>query len=203
MKKLAQLVLVLMGMLVALPAAQAHGRRDCCEDRHYGRRHADTCCATTCCEKPAITYVDKKVTCYKPVWKEKEVKETVYKRVAREEVVKHTCTVMEPQWREEKRTCTVYKRVAREVEREVTRCRYERVCCVDPCTGCTYTVRKPVTELRKVRCTVWDCVPEHKDYTRKVKYCEMVPYETTVKVAVCENTCCSRRGHSHRRDCCD
>jgi hypothetical protein len=38
----------------------------------------------------------------------------------------------------------------------------------DPCTGCTKTCYKPCTYVKKVSCTVWDCVPEQKEVVEKV-----------------------------------
>ncbi len=86
------------------------------------------------------------------------------------------------------------------------------------CGGCAAPCYQTVTEVRKVVCTVMECVPvqkqvkvrvcsyrpEVKTYTttrtvcecrpetvvRKVRYCVSVPYQTTVKVPVCQ-TCCA------------
>jgi hypothetical protein len=83
----------------------------------------------------------------------------------------------------------------------------------DPCTGCTYTCYKPEPVHQKVQCTVWDCraesrevickackcEPQVREMKRQVvipecrpetvetvrRFCVMVPYQTTVKVAIC------------------
>ena len=182
----------------------------------------------SCAQPCEVTYEERTVTCYKTVTKEKEVEVTVCKPEYRDEVRKKTYTVCTPVWTEEKRTCTVYKRVAKEVEKEVTRCVKVPVTYCDPCTGRTRTCceRQIVTE--KVKCCVYECVPEIKEYTvkvcsykkeektceytvrvcemkyvkelRKVQYCERVPYETTVKVAVCKPVECIS---ACQTDCCE
>jgi len=63
---------------------------------------------------------------------------------------------------------------------------------------------KQETRTAETRCTVWECKPEV--VKSKVRYCERVPYQTTVKVPVCESSCgdCGSGGHQrhhrlHRR----
>jgi hypothetical protein len=177
------------------------------------RRCRNSC--DTDCGAPAVQvqYVEKTVTCYKPEWKEREVKCTVNRMVTRTEVVPVKCNIMVPVWTDQKQTQVFYKRVPKEVEREVTTCHMVRDCVVDPCTGCTRTVCRPEYSTQKVKCTIWECIPEKRDVTvrvcswkpeertvetrrvicewkpetitRKERYCEMVPYQTTVKVPVC------------------
>jgi hypothetical protein len=196
-------VLTLAGLaLVAAPAQACHW----C--------HTSFSCAraAVCCAPAPVTYVDKVVTCYKPEWKEREIKVVVNKVVKKEVVETVKCTVMEPEYKDVKRIDTVYKRVAHEVEKEVTKCHRVKECCVDECGRC-YTVRywEPVTT--KVKCVVYDRVPEKIERTvkvctykpveksydvkrivcelkpetvvRKEKYCEMVSYQKTIKVPVC------------------
>ena len=107
----------------------------------------------------------------------------------------------------------------RVIEKEVTCCKMVPVAVKDPCSGCVYTVCKPETYVTKVQCTVYDCVPVEKKYTVTVcsykpeiktyerrcivydckpetvvtqrAYCVQVPYQTTVKVAVCTPVVCA------------
>jgi hypothetical protein len=128
--------------------------------------------------------------------------------------------VLVPEWREEKRVCTVYTSQPREIEREVVCCKWVPTQVTD-CCGCPYTVCKPVQEVQKVKCTIYECVASQKEYMakvcyckpvektyecrhivcdcvpekvkRKVSYCTMEAYQTTVKVAVpcCQTACCN------------
>lgn len=223
-KRLIVAALVAMAGMMFMPAsAKALG----------GRKNCNDSCAKPC----EVTYEERKVTCYKTVTKEKEVEVTVCKPEYRDEVRKKTYTVCTPVWTEEKKTCTTYKRVPKEVEKEVTRCVKVPVTVCDPCTGRSRTCCQKQMVTEKVKCTVYECVPETKEYTvkvcsykkeektceytvrvcemkqvkekRKVQYCERVPYETTVKVAVrkpveckpveckpaCESSC--------KSDCCE
>jgi hypothetical protein len=200
----------MLGVLVA--PVQAHGRRrgnDCCNE----------CCAAPCCTpcQPQITYVDKQVTCYRPEWREREVPCTINRVTSKVVVTPVNYTVCVPVYSEEKRTITVMNQVPHQVEREVTCCRMVPVCITDPCTGCTRTCCKPETYTQKVTCTVMECVPSQREITVKVcnfrqeqrtgecrrvvcechpetimqkqRYCVMVPYQQTVKVAVCTPCC--------------
>lgn len=200
MKKfLLSVAFVAIAGLAMLPAdAKAFGGRKSCKDS----------CAQPC----EMTWEDRKVTCYKTVTKEKEIEVTVCKPEYRDEVRKYTTTVCVPVWTEQKKTCTTYKRVAKEVEREVTKCVRVPVTTCDPCTGRTRTCSQRQMVTEKVKCTVYECVPETKEVTvkvcsykkeektteckvrvcemkqvkemRKVQYCERVAYETTIKVCV-------------------
>ena len=216
MKKLVLLTLVFIGLIASVTPAEAHGLR--------WRRHRDRCCYDLCtpCCAPCCEYVEKVITCYRPAWHEKEVECVVNKLVPREVVTKHTCTICNPEWREEKRSCIVNTFVPRDVEREIVVCKWVPSQVTD-CCGCCCTVCKPVQEVKKIRCTICECVPVKKEYTarvchyrqepktyecrhivydcvpqkvmRKVSYCEMVPYQTTVKVPVprcipCCVACC-------------
>lgn len=195
MKKfIVSIAFVAIAGLAMLPAnAKAFGGRKC----------KDSC---------EVTWEERKVTCYKNVTKEKEIEVTVCKAEYRDEVRKKTCVVCVPVWTEQKKTCTTYKRVAKVVEREVTKCVRVRVTTCDPCTGRTRTCCEKQMVTEKVKCTVYECVPETKEVLvkvcsykkeektteykvrvcemkqvkemRKVKYCEKVPYETTIKVCV-------------------
>lgn len=181
------------------------------------------CRSRGCCYEPApccdtcVSWVEKQVTCYRPEWKWREVPCVVNQMVPREVVSEHKCTVLVPVWSEEKRWCMVNKMVPREVVQDVTCCRMVPVTCTDPCSGCSYTCCKPETYVQQVKCTVYDCVPEKKEYTVKVcsyredvktynlkqivydckqvtvmkkeHYCEMQAYQTVVKVPVYTPVC--------------
>lgn len=177
-------------------------------------------CAPECapCVQYQVTYVDKVVTCYKTEMREREVTCNVLRCIAREVVEERKVCVLVPEVKQEKRTITVCKSVPREVEREVTCCKMVPVACTDPCTGCSYTVCKPQYVTTKVKQIVCDLVPEQReivvnvcnyrqeertiqckrvviDYkpetvTRKVYDCVKVPYQTTIKVAVCTPVAC-------------
>jgi hypothetical protein len=90
------------------------------------------------------------------------------------------CCEMVPVWKEQKKCCTVYHKVPRVIEKEVVSCHMVAECVVDPCTGCTKTCYKPQTCVKKVCCTVYDCVAEQKETIEKV--CCMEPREKIVKV---------------------
>jgi len=263
MRKLMVAGLLLAGLCAFATPAQAHGRR------HGGCGGCESDCAAPCaapCAPAAPQFVEKVVTCYRTEWKEREVTCTVNRMVPREVVNKHTYTVCVPVWTEEKRTITEYKSVAKVVEKEVTVCHrvpVETPCgdcggcggCDDgcgrrhhrlrghrgSCGGCggCETPCNIVTEVKKVPCTVYECVPVKRDIMvkvchtkqeqktvetkctvweckpevvkKKVPYCVQVPYQTTVKVPVCETSCEScgsccggrhHRGHRHHRGGC-
>jgi hypothetical protein len=198
MKKVFVAGMVLVGFALLAAPVQAWGLR-------HRRGAADDC--GTC-----VVFVDQKVTCLKPIWKEKEVPVTVTKVVCKTVVEKVKQTILVPEYKDVVQTCMVNTRVPRVVEKEVPVCRSVPVTCVDPCTGCTYTVCKRETVLQKVKYTVFDCVPVKKEYTVKVcsykeqvrvvevprvipetvkvvvntrqRYCEYIPVETTVRVPV-------------------
>lgn len=179
---------------------------------------ATACCAPPPCVQYQVSYVDKVVTCYKTELREKEVSCTVMRCIPREVIEQRKICVMVPEMKQEKRTITVCKSVPREIEREVTCTKMVPVTCTDPCTGCCYTVCKPQCYTVKVKQIVCDLVPEQKeivvnvcsyhpeertiqckrcviDYkpetvVRKVYECIKVPYQTTVKVAVCTPVVC-------------
>ncbi|GIW81933.1 MAG: hypothetical protein KatS3mg105_3740 [Gemmatales bacterium] len=169
------------------------------------------CCVPVCCT--AVKWVEKKVVCYKPVWREKEVTCTVMQKTWREVVEKKKVTVMVPEVHHEKRQICVMKAVPKEIEQDVV-CRHlvaEKV--KDACTGCVYTVCKPVCTVKKVKMTVFEYVPEKREVTvavcrmkpvekeiecrryvpeckpvtvvQKQRYCEMVPVESTIRIPVC------------------
>lgn len=203
MKQVLVTALAVAGWVGLSAEAQAFGLRSRCCD--------DVCCAPAC--PPPVKWVEKTITSCKPQWTEKEVTCTVNRLVTREVVTPMKRIVMVPEWKEEKRTVTVCRPVLREVEREVVCCRLVPASVVDSCTGCTYTVCKPETFVRKVKCMVPDWVREQKEITvkiccpkaveqtvecrrlvcevvpetvkRKIRTCEMVPCQVTVKVPVC------------------
>lgn len=223
MKKVAVIAIAFAVLSLAAAPAQAWGchrggHSSCC---HSGYHYDCGACCTPCCT-PCVTWVDKTVTCYRQEMRVREVPCTINRVVLRTEVVPQTYTVCVPHWREEKRTITVCTCVPRQVERHVTCCRMVPVCCADPCTGCTYTCCKPETYVQTVTCTIMEqvpvqkqiavrvcsyhpeqrtcnvtrCIPECKTETvmRKECYCVCVPYQVTVKVPVCTQTCCGPVG---------
>src|SRR5262249_51308262 len=160
MKRVALLAIVAATLIATSSEANARGR--------CFRRHRECCydCCTPCC-MPCCNYVDKVVTCYRPVWREKEVECVVNRLVSREVVTKHTCTIMVPEYKEERRVCTVNTYRPREIEREVVCCKWVPEQVTD-CCGCPRTVCKPVQEVRKIKCTICECVPVQKEYTVRV-----------------------------------
>jgi hypothetical protein len=97
-----------------------------------------------------------------------EVTTLVEKAIPRELVTREKCVEQVPVWTEQKKCVTTYKKVARVIEKEQVCCKLVPECVTDPCTGCTKTCYKPCTYVKKVSCTVYDCVPEQKEITEKV-----------------------------------
>jgi hypothetical protein len=175
-------------------------------------------CTSYCPPPVCVTYVEKEVTCFRPVVREREVPCVVNRPVFHTETVKQTCTILVPEYHNEKRVVTYFRSVPREIECEALRCRAIPVTVCDPCTGCQYTTCRYETYVEKVKRTVLECVPEPREITvrvcsyrpqemtydvrrvvcewktetvvRKQYYCEMVPYQTTVRVPVCVPVCC-------------
>ena len=165
-----------------------------------------------CCPKYTVQWVEKPVTCTKMEWRTRDVAHEVLKPVYREEVKKIERDVVVPEWKDELRDWIHCVLKPREVLKDYVTCMLVPVTVVDPCTGCPYTTCKPQPMVQKVKCTVWDCVPEttkvavkvchyrtekrtfeytelHCDWkkemqTRKEWYCVPVAYTTTVKVPV-------------------
>jgi hypothetical protein len=209
MKKLLLLSLALGAIALTASPAQAHGLRRAC------RSCASVCSTPCYIPRPqyTIAYEDRVVTRYKQEWKQREVPVTYQKPVIKEVTKKVKVTNLVPEYKDEKRTVPHFMHEKKEVEREVTRCVRVRVCYVDPCTGCTYTQiqRQLITE--KVKGYVWECIPHKKEVVVKVctlkpvtkeveikqriceyetvkgvrteRYCELVPYQTIIRVAVC------------------
>ncbi len=171
----------------------------------------DACCSYK------VAWVDQAVTCCRMEWRTRDVPCEVMKPVYREETRTVQREVTVPEWRDETREVVTHSYKPREVVREV--CRYVLVPCtaVDPCTGCAVTTCKPQVVVDKVKCTVYDCVPEvtkvpvkvchyrremrdfketliHCDWkketvVRKEAYCVPVTYTTTMKVPVLVPCC--------------
>src|SRR2546430_1474970 len=157
MRKLTAAALGLLALVAVSLPAQAGHRRSCCNE-----------CAPECSAPTTVAWVDKEVTCYKTEWKERDVTCNVMRAHYKDVVETHKCNVCVPVWTEKKEKVWVCNMVAREVVRDVTRCRMERTCCTDPCTGCTHTVCKPVTYVEQGKCTVWENHPIEKEVTVKV-----------------------------------
>lgn len=140
----------------------------------------------TCCCPPCVTWVPCAVTCYRPEVRTRDVQYTVMKVVPRQEVVQKKCLVMVPQWHDEVRTCTVPVMQPRTLTREKVIMGSVPVTVQDPCTGCCYTVCKPVATLQQYTTSFMVPVPTQQNYT--VKVCTMVPVERTYQEArtVCD-----------------
>jgi hypothetical protein len=79
--------------------------------------------------------------------------------------------------------CTVYECVPVKKDIVVKVCHYEQQ-----------------QKVYETKCLVWECKPEK--VMKKVRYCERVPYQTTIKVPVCAASCdtgCDKCGRHHRR----
>src|SRR5437868_11907683 len=71
-----------------------------------------------------------------PVWK--DVMQTVTQYTTKKVPIEYTECV--PVWKDVVQDVVTYKSVPKTVTVNVTCCQMVPVCCVDPCTGCTYTV---------------------------------------------------------------
>jgi hypothetical protein len=201
MRKLVLASLALAGLVSLSPPVLASHHGGCAVD----------CCAPVCAPV-SCAYAEQAVTCYRPEWHERQVQETV-NRLAQHEVTENvTVTECVPVWTEEKRTCTVYHEVPRDVVSNVVECvpvwaeqkqmvtEYHQVphqvthqvtctrmvptCCVDPCTGCSFTVCRPECYTQNVTATVWECVPSQHEVT--VKVCHMTQQTHQVHSTVYE-----------------
>lgn len=217
MKKLLAMVAVLViGTWVTVPAEAGHHG---CKSTGCEGPCAAECTPAACAPAPCApaTYVEKTVTCYRTEWRERDVPCTVNRVVQHVEIIPQTVTSTISVMVEDKHECMVTNCVAREVVENVTCCRMVQTCCTDPCTGCTHTVCKPETYVKQVKRVVFDQVPMKRVYTthhcecrpvtktietkrvtceikpetviKKERYCVSVPYQTTVKVAVCTPAC--------------
>jgi hypothetical protein len=165
-----------------------------------------------CCPHYTLKWVDQAVTCTKLEWRTRDVAHEVLKPVYREEVKKVERDVVVPEWVDEPRDCTNYVLKPREVTKDVVNYFLVPTTLVDPCTGCAYTACKPTPVVQKVKCIVYDSVPqttrvmvkvcryrtekrsfEHKEIhcdwkkevvAKKEWYCVPVTVTTTVKVPV-------------------
>ncbi len=130
-----------------------------------GALRAEGCCEPCPCPppkpKPPINFYEIR---FKPIVIEKPV----YTLVCHEKINHVKCIEEVPVWTEKQKCITVYHKVAREIEKEVVTCHMVPECVCDPCTGCTKVCYKPHTCVKKVKCTVWECVPEQKTITEKV-----------------------------------
>jgi hypothetical protein len=130
-----------------------------------------------------------------PVVTQEKRKVTVMTNVSKE--VPYTYTACVPVVTRQKVKQTVMTCVQEEVVRQIPVCRMASVQCVDPCTGCVYTVCRPVTEMQTIKGMVSRWVPtereveadvttwkhEERKGTRLVWEC--VPQEREVLVNVC------------------
>jgi hypothetical protein len=95
-------------------------------------------------------------------------------------------TVQEP------RVINVCRAEPFEVVRDVVTCRSVPVCCVDPCTGCTYTTCRLEQVVQKVKCVQYRTVTEQQkimvnvcrmqEQVRDIQVCKLVPKQIMVDV---------------------
>jgi hypothetical protein len=165
-----------------------------------------------CCPHYTLKWVDQAVTCTKMDWRTRDVSQEILKPVYREEVKSVVREVVVPEWVDEPRDCLNYVLKPREIVKDVVNYMLVPTTVVDPCTGCAHTTCKLTPVVQKVRCTVYDTVPqttrvmikvcryrtekrnfEHREIhcdwrkdtvTRKEWYCVPVSVTTTVKVPV-------------------
>lgn len=104
------------------------------------------------------------------------------------EVCREKKTTLEIDWREEKRTCTELVLKPREIEQEVVCTTVKPETTVDPCTGKPCTVYKQVPEVQKVKITVFDAVPEEREYVVRFPCLKPVDNEVVVKQLVLDAT---------------
>jgi hypothetical protein len=133
-------------------------------------------CGDCCCEAPPKPTPDHKFLVLDFVPLDFEVHNE--KLIEKECVRPVTCVECVPVWEEKQKTITEYHKVAKEIEKEVVSCRLVPECTCDPCTGCTKVCYKKEMCVHKVKCCVWECVPETKVVTEKV--CTMKKVEKTV-----------------------
>jgi hypothetical protein len=147
------------------------------------------------------------------VLKPRDVECQVTEPVLRPEIISKKILVPKLVWSEQKRVHCEPKLVPREGEREVVCWRMVTEVIIDPCTGCTRTICKPIQEVKKVKTTVWEMVTEQKEIVvrtaclqteeqtvevrRFVLECkpatvmrryydlELVPFEVKIRVPVC------------------
>jgi len=196
MKKLALAGMALLAIgLLAQDSRAHHGRRgggggDCAPAYAPGPG-----CAMTVVwqEQEVVTYQPKytttkvKVKVYRQVTREKKVPYTYYETVTNVVPTKYTATVYEcvtnkvpyeydvmvPKVTPTVVEQTFYRCVQQPVVTQVPVCRMVPTQCVDPCTGCAYTVCRPVTVMQPVT----QYVSRLQPYTQKVtvNVCTYVP----------------------------
>jgi hypothetical protein len=119
-----------------------------------------------------------------PVWTNVAQWVTSYTSVPRQV----TCTVTRcrsvPVWSNVTYWVTSYTSVPRQVTCNVTCCSLVPVSCVDPCTGCCFTVCRPQFSTVPVTRTVWECVPVQKQVTVPVCHYRTEYYTQAVKSVV-------------------
>jgi hypothetical protein len=131
-----------------------------------------------CCP-PCVTWVPCSFTCYRAEMRTRDVPFTVNTLVPRQEIIQRKCIVMTPQWRDEQRTCMVTVMQPRTLTSSNPVTTMVPTIVQDPCTGCCYTVCKPVTTLQQ--CTKTFMAPVQVPQQFTVKVCQMVPVERTIE----------------------
>jgi hypothetical protein len=136
---------------------------------------ASACHPDLGCCPPAVTWVEKTITCYRTETRVRTVPCTVPKTVCRAVPVVEKYWINVPTWSEQKRTVWVYKEVPKEVERVIT-CLLPLppACggpCVDTCTGHHCDIcdnRVPATYTQKIKCVQPEAAPVNVEFVEKV-----------------------------------
>jgi hypothetical protein len=109
---------------------------------------------------PVLHGCEKCYTTYHLHWLQREVDKE------QANIKDYTCEECKPtlklQWPEQQvRRCELVLK-PREIVKEVTCCTMKPTVETDPCTGCSVTVFKPVTETKRIKQLVYDLCPEEK-----------------------------------------
>jgi hypothetical protein len=121
---------------------------------------------------------------WKALWVERDV--PLQTLVPREVITEEKQKTLEVLYREEKRTFTEVVIKPREIQTQVTTCRMRPVTVTDPCTGHCTTVLQPVTEVKQVKETIYEAVPEKKVVTVRVPYLKEVDVLVPAKTLLLE-----------------
>ncbi len=85
-------------------------------------------------------------------------------RLREYEVGRDKRRTLEITYNETRQWCTELVLKPREIEQEVCCTEVKPVTTIDPCTGCPCTTYQPVQVTKRVKITVYDAVPEQKEY---------------------------------------
>jgi hypothetical protein len=126
--------------------------------------------------------------CPAPPWEARWVERQVpiHTLVPREVITPQKQKILEVRYRDEKCAVTEVVIKPREIQTPVTSCRMQPVTVTDPCTGHCTTVMQPVTEVKLVKETVFEAVPEKKELTVPVPYLKEVEIEVPARTLLLE-----------------